>query len=316
VRVARELGHTRSRERTILDALRSSLPADVVDDVQTQVSEYHAVLDRELGLLGVGKTSEALRLERQETDPRFGRLNQTLQDLETRAVAAADQANHFADLALGAAMALAAAAIGFLLYRFEREHRATTRANEEMLVQQRLAIDTLAEHEALIRHQASHDPLTGLPNRRRLSELLEPGTPACALLLVDLDDYKPVNDRLGHAAGDELLIAVASRLLSVVRAGDTVVRLGGDEFAIVLGDGDESTTVRVAERVVAVVGEPFDVAGTVVRVGASVGCAINYDHCDGTTLLGRADGAMYQVKQASKGGYELYREAREEMSTA
>jgi diguanylate cyclase (GGDEF)-like protein len=308
VNVARELGAIRGRERTLLTTLGSSLDAKTSKDLKTQVVEYHQVLDSELGLLGVGKVSQALLLEQKETDPRFGKLNTDLQRLEENAVTAADRANDIADLSLVMAMAAAIAAIGFLLYRFEREHRATNKANEEMLEQQQIALDTLAEHEALIRHQASHDPLTGLPNRRLLTDLLETSGDSRALLLVDLDNFKPVNDQLGHAAGDALLVGVSSRLLAAVRGDDTVVRLGGDEFAVVIAGGDAGTAVWVAERIVAAIAEPFEIAATEVRVGASVGVAISDGSCDGNQLLRDADMAMYQVKQASKGGFAIHRE--------
>ncbi|WP_433043295.1 diguanylate cyclase domain-containing protein [Dactylosporangium sp. CS-033363] len=311
VKVARELGAIRLRERDILDKLPGS------EGLSKQVSGYHAVLDQELGLLGVGKTAEALALEQGRTDPAFVVLASTLQRLEESETAAADLAKTLADFTLVLAMVAAVAAIGLLLYRFEREHRASMRAREELLRQQQEALDTLAEHEALVRHQAAHDPLTGLPNRRALTELLTgtagPGArPAGAagerpahraLLLVDLDEFKPVNDRLGHAAGDELLVAVAGRLLDA--AGDgTVVRLGGDEFAVVL-DAEEAAAVAVAERIVAAVAEPFEIAGTSVRIGASVGLATTAQAGDGDRLLREADAAMYRVKQSTKGGFAV-----------
>jgi diguanylate cyclase (GGDEF)-like protein len=308
VTVARELGQIRSRERDLIGML-DDLDPDARKALESSVTAYHAVLDTELGMLGVGKIKEARALEKQQTEPRFARLNTQLRSLERQAADAADLANNIADLALVVAMTLAVAAIGTLLYRFEREHRATNRANEEMLLQQQIALDTLAEHEALIRHQASHDPLTGLPNRRLLTELLEDADSLDrALLLVDLDNFKPVNDQLGHAAGDDLLVGVSSRLLAAVRADDTVVRLGGDEFAVVIAGGDAGVAVRVAERIVAAVGEPFEIAGTEVRVGASVGVAISGGGRDGNQLLRDADMAMYQVKQGSKGGFAVYRE--------
>jgi diguanylate cyclase (GGDEF)-like protein len=301
VAVGREQGSIRARERAILGTLTG------VGDLDTEIRGYHLVLDQELGLLGVGKTSEARDLELKETDPRFGRLNIALQHLEAVAADAALRANNIANLALGTAMAAAVAAIGILLFRFEREHRATQRADEELLYQQRIALDTLAEHEALVRHQASHDPLTGLPNRRALTALLEPGGGHQALLLVDLDNFKPVNDRLGHAAGDELLIAVAGRLLAAAGPQDTVVRLGGDEFAVVVAAEDTASAVGVAGNIVAAIGEPFAVAGTQVRFGASVGVAVGDGGVDGTQLLREADQAMYRTKQAGKGGFEVYR---------
>ncbi|MET7420458.1 GGDEF domain-containing protein [Dactylosporangium sp. NPDC005555] len=311
VTVARELGAIRSRERALIDAL-GDLDPKTVEGLEASVNAYHAVLDTELGMLGVGKIKEARALEKRQTEPQFGRLNTQLRSLEQQEADAAELANTIADLSLAVAMALALVSIGVLLYRFEREHRLTTKANEEMLEQQQIALDTLAEHEALIRHQASHDPLTGLPNRRLLTELLEGGAAADsadrALLLVDLDNFKPVNDQLGHAAGDDLLVGVSSRLLAAVRGEDTVVRLGGDEFAIVISGGDAGVAVRVAERIVATVGEPFEIAGTEVRVGASVGVAISGGGRDGNQLLRDADMAMYQVKQGDKGGFAVYRE--------
>jgi len=300
VKVARELGAIRLRVRGILDRLSDA------DALTRQVNSYHTVLDAELGLLGVGKTAEALAVEQQRTDPAFVVLADTLQRLEDSESADADLAKRLADLTLILAMAAAVAAIGLLLYRFEREHRASMRARELLLLQQQEALDTLAEHEALVRHQAEHDPLTGLCNRRALAGLLTAATGPLALLVVDLDDFKPVNDSFGHAAGDELLVAVAGRVLSAAGPADTVVRLGGDEFAVVM-DGGERAAVAAAERIVAAIGEPFDVAGATMRIGASVGLATTERPAgdDGDRLLREADEAMYRVKQATKNGYAV-----------
>jgi diguanylate cyclase (GGDEF)-like protein len=311
VRVAREVGAIRAREHTMVGSLSGADAAKVID-LNAQIAGYHDVLDRELGLLGVGKTDEALALELGETDPRFANLNTALRKLEDQSEAAAARANSIADVSLILAMAAALVAIGLLLFRFEREHRATDDANREMLAQQRLALDTLAENEILIKYQASHDPLTGLPNRRLLMERMETGTGGQqALLLVDLDAFKPVNDRLGHAAGDELLISVGGRLLATVRACDTVARIGGDEFAVVIDGGGAPAAIHVAERIVASVGQPFAVAGTEVHIGASVGIAVNYDGCDSTELLRRADTAMYDVKKDCKGAFTVYKPPRQ-----
>jgi diguanylate cyclase (GGDEF)-like protein len=227
------------------------------------------VLDAELGLLGVGKTVEALKLEQERTDPAFVALANELERIQMSETTAADVSKTIADLTLALAMSATVAVIGVLLYRFEREHRASRRANEEMLHQQQIALHTLTEHEALVRHQSLHDPLTGLSNRRALSELLA-ADGHHALLLIDLDDFKPVNDRLGHAAGDDLLVDIGKRLLAEVRPADTVVRLGGDEFAILIHDGDATAAVHVAKRIVKAVGEPFEIAGATVQISASV----------------------------------------------
>ncbi len=161
-----------------------------------------------------------------------------------------------------------------------------------------------------IRHQAEHDPLTGLPNLRMVDRLAEVGlaearrrgTPA-AVLFVDLDRFKSVNDRLGHAAGDRLLAEAADRLRTVVRGADTVGRVGGDEFVVVLTQiGHLNGALAVAERVVRCFDEPFVIDGADVRVGATVGMALSHD--DDTSLAGplaRADAAMYRAKKEGRG---------------
>ncbi|MEU4159168.1 GGDEF domain-containing protein [Actinoplanes sp. NPDC026670] len=160
-----------------------------------------------------------------------------------------------------------------------------------------------------VRHLATHDPLTGLPNRALLHSRIEE-TPAPALLYIDLDGFKQVNDTLGHAAGDKLLVAVADRLRTCVRSTDTVARLGGDEFAILTG-GAEPVLTGLADRVVRVLGEPFDIDGAPVRVGASVGLAWHRDgeHLAVDELLRRADRAMYVAKSQGKHQYICFEPA-------
>ncbi|GAA4592852.1 diguanylate cyclase (GGDEF)-like protein [Actinoplanes octamycinicus] len=303
VKVARELGRLRKQEADIL-----SLPQFGNSSLTEQVEGYHAVLDLELGLLGVGKTAEALALEQEQTDQRFNALAADLARHEQDEKDAAEVSKNIADITLLAAMSAAVVMIGLLLYRFEREHRASRRAADELLHQQRTAFAALAEHEALVRHQALHDPLTGLPNRRALGELLATEGRR-ALLLVDLDDFKPVNDKLGHAAGDELLVTVAERLRGAVRADDTVARLGGDEFAVFIPDGDATTASEIAARIVAECGRTFDLAAGPVTIGASVGVSVGAG-ADGDTLLREADEAMYRIKQGSKGDYVVASTAR------
>jgi diguanylate cyclase (GGDEF)-like protein/PAS domain S-box-containing protein len=177
--------------------------------------------------------------------------------------------------------------------------------------------------EARLSHQAYHDPLTGLANRTRLRERVEESLardaagPHVAVLYVDLDDFKRVNDSLGHAAGDRLLVQAAERLLHATRGSDTVARLGGDEFAVLLERvrGDEDARV-VAERVGTALRMPFRVDGTEVVVGASVGIArvadvipggLPDDPAAGADLILRgADVAMYAAKRGGKGRYALY----------
>ncbi|WP_432541493.1 diguanylate cyclase domain-containing protein [Kineococcus sp. SYSU DK002] len=160
-----------------------------------------------------------------------------------------------------------------------------------------------------LREAALHDPLTGLPNRTLLEDRLRHALSAAArsgdrvaLLYCDLDDFKPVNDTGGHAAGDHVLIDVADRLTAAVRPGDTVARLGGDEFAVVCPDlPDEEAARVVAERVVEAMRAPFAVAGWEFSVGISVGLAMADAGQDATRVLQQADQAMYAAKGSGKG---------------
>ena len=168
--------------------------------------------------------------------------------------------------------------------------------------------------EAQLSYQAFHDPLTGLTNRRRFVEAAEAALDrreavgSVAALFLDLDDFKTVNDSLGHAAGDALLIAVAERIRHDLRASDVAARLGGDEFGILLTEiPGEPFAVGVAERLLARLAEPIAVAGVTVEVGASVGIAV--DAPSMTTvddLLGDADVAMYQAKALGKGRHHVF----------
>ena len=126
------------------------------------------------------------------------------------------------------------------------------------------------------------------------------GAAPAAVLFLDLDDFKAVNDRWGHAAGDELLRAVARRVTHCVRSTDTVARLGGDEFAVLLPDGDLSRATGVAERILAHLQQPLNVGGRVLFVTASVGGALTRPAESAAELLHRADTAMYTAKRAGK----------------
>jgi diguanylate cyclase (GGDEF)-like protein/PAS domain S-box-containing protein len=163
--------------------------------------------------------------------------------------------------------------------------------------------------EERLAHQAFHDPLTHLANRVLLAERLEHallrarrGGQVVSLVFVDLDDFKNVNDSFGHATGDQLLVELASRLLSCVRAGDTCARLGGDEFAVLVEEGGVEAARQIAERIRDAVREPFLVAGREIVLGASLGIAgaRGGDESAGD-LLRNADVAMYRAKHAGKG---------------
>jgi diguanylate cyclase len=177
-----------------------------------------------------------------------------------------------------------------------------------LLLQRRLqdSLGALRERESRLEHLAHHDPLTGLPNRTLFAAVSErllhgPSPVPCALLVIDLDDFKDVNDSHGHQAGDELLVAVAQRLAASARQSDCVARIGGDEFAMILADvGSRADTRALAERVRGVLDEPVRLAGRTVRVGASIGVAHSDDGPDVGTLLRLADLAMYQAKRDGK----------------
>ena len=176
------------------------------------------------------------------------------------------------------------------------------------------------EMEERLIHQAFHDPLTGLPNRElfqsRLEQALATEAAGLAVLFVDLDRFKVVNDTLGHSAGDQLLSAVARRLEAVARPTDTVARLGGDEFALLVQnlpasrDGEPSYGEIVAARVLDVLSTPVLVGGRPLFAGASVGVVTGRpDHETPDALLREADLAMYQAKQTGRGAAVLFSEA-------
>lgn len=166
-------------------------------------------------------------------------------------------------------------------------------------------VTAMKAETADLAHAALHDQLTGLPNRTLLMDRLayclgrlRRADKVVAVLYVDVDRFKSVNDSLGHAAGDAVLVEVGRRLRSAVRPGDTVARLGGDEFAIACGDvADDADVVAVADRVSSLLNRPATISGQVVELSGSVGVAATRDAAhDPTELLQAADAAMYQAK--------------------
>jgi diguanylate cyclase (GGDEF)-like protein len=175
---------------------------------------------------------------------------------------------------------------------------------------------------ARVRHQAHHDPLTGLPNRTQLLDhaadlLADPARrkQPVAVLLVDLDRFKDVNDVLGHASGDVLLSRVGPLMATAVRDGDMLCRLGGDEFAAVLVGADEETAIRVAKRLLELISVTMDIDGVLLNVEASVGIAVtsSLEVNDIDALMQHADIAMYTAKRA-RCGFAVY-EADQATST-
>jgi len=169
--------------------------------------------------------------------------------------------------------------------------------------------------EERVRHQALHDPLTGLPNRLVLTDRLEHALDraerredALALLFIDLDHFKTVNDSLGHRAGDQLLVQVAERLRLLVRSGDSIARFGGDEF-IILADGLEraESAADLARRLGEALDEPFTLGSDTVFVTASIGIALpSRERTTAEALLRDADAAMYLAKDHGRARYEFF----------
>jgi diguanylate cyclase (GGDEF)-like protein/PAS domain S-box-containing protein len=193
-----------------------------------------------------------------------------------------------------------------------------------------LDITPRKEAEDRLAHLAYHDPLTGLPNRSMFREHLEVAVAhatrsgrGVAVLFLDLDDFKLVNDGFGHGAGDELLRAVALRLSAAVRPSDVVARQGGDEFLILLSDldagegstGATTTTGRVAAQLVDSLQAPFAIADTNVYVTPSIGASLfPADGDSAETLLKHADIAMYTAKDGGRDGYRLYQPPKRDLS--
>lgn len=164
-------------------------------------------------------------------------------------------------------------------------------------------------------HDASHDALTGLPNRahftKRLAQMIErakdSSQPSFAVLFLDADRFKVINDSLGHMAGDQLLIGIARRLGKCVRPGDMVARLGGDEFTVLLDDVKDGTEATlVAERIQKSLALPFDLSGREVYTSASVGIALDIGYKQPEEILRDADTAMYRAKQLGKARYQIF----------
>lgn len=189
-------------------------------------------------------------------------------------------------------------------------------SNDEFSVLGRALTEATKERALLedqLRHQAFHDPLTALANRTLFIERVEHAisrggrsrTPI-SVLYVDLDDFKGVNDSLGHEAGDQVLVSVGARLDGCVRAQDTVARLGGDEFGVLLEETDEEGAREVAERAAKALGALLTIGNDQVSTSASIGVATRYEDEDVDPLLGRADVAMYAAKSRGPGLWQAF----------
>ncbi|HEY5430300.1 MAG TPA: sensor domain-containing diguanylate cyclase [Solirubrobacteraceae bacterium] len=165
--------------------------------------------------------------------------------------------------------------------------------------------------EEQTRHEAVHDPLTGLANRTLLRDRLEHalqrsarGGAATGVLFVDLDNFKQVNDRHGHAMGDAVLVALATRLRAAVRPGDTLARFGGDEFVAVCEELDAAAASEIGRRMMAAIEAPLNAGGVGHRLSASIGISLGHRNPD--ALLREADAAVYRAKANGRGRIELF----------
>ena len=257
--------------------------------VQTAFDDYyHRALEDEFALLARGRVDDAQGVSRDRVDPAFQRL--------VTALGAADRA-----YAVRAAQAAAQARLGTILIV-----AATALITGGLVWLHRAA----AQAYGRVAHQASHDPLTGLPNRHVLHERTTEAIQhayrhqsAAALLLIDLDRFKQVNDTLGHHHGDQLLIHVARRMQDAVREGDTVARLGGDEFAVLLPHITTSADLTTAaSHISAAVTAPISIDGVTLTAQVSIGGAVYPEHgTTATDLLRSADAAMYAAKLGHTG---------------
>ena len=177
--------------------------------------------------------------------------------------------------------------------------------------------------EERLNHQAFHDPLTGLANRTLINSRLKTALgqsnsdEQLAILFIDLDNFKWVNDSLGHDAGDVLLCEVATRLQKTVRAQDTPARFGGDEFVVLLSELENPHyAFSIAERIVTLLSEAFVLEGREVYTSPSIGLAFSQPGTDADTLLRHADAAMYEAKRRGKGRYEVFRDNLSEVALA
>ena len=190
------------------------------------------------------------------------------------------------------------------------------------ITDRKLAENAIRDSQEALAHQALHDALTGLPNRTLLHDRLEHALQRArrdgsqtALLFLDVDRFKLVNDSLGHAAGDELLMQIARRLDEALRPADTVARFGGDELAVLCEDIQrEQDGIEMAERIMSSMSRPFVLSGREVFVTLSVGVAVSGPTDQAEGLLRDADVAMYRAKERGRGRYELFDSAMRQRS--
>ena len=188
------------------------------------------------------------------------------------------------------------------------------RLDRELLLRSMAYSIERKRYQVQIEHQANYDALTGLPNRNLLHDRLHQAVYAqrahrnVAVVFIDLDHFKFVNDSLGHSTGDKLLKGMADRLRGVLREGDTVARLGGDEFVLILNDhANEELIFRAMQRITAKLAEPIHIDGKELTLTCSAGISLHpQDGPDVDTLLKNADAAMYRAKEHGRNNFQFY----------
>lgn len=306
--IAEEAQEARDEMRGSLDELSQiEVGSEALSQVEQAFYAYEEAVDEEFRLLASGRFEEAEVVDEELVDPGYEELREALQESSSVYSADALRARRLGDLGSLFVLASATGLIGVLLWRFERSRRAAAVLATERKV--------LRKSEELLRYQALHDPLTKLPNRVLLMDRLKHAldriartTDEIAVLFLDLDEFKAVNDSLGHKAGDQLLISASRRLQECLRPGDTLARFGGDEFTILLEDiADVDEATKVAERIADELRTPFELQDQEVFVNASIGIVSSAltSTSNPEDILRDADIAMYEAKK-KKAGYEVF----------
>lgn len=273
---------------------------------------YDQALTRELAAIGAGDFAVAKQIDEDEVDPAFDRLQEAIEGEAAEHAEKAAATGRLMNTAT--ALIIIGASLGaWLLIIFHERSVRSLNGTLEKKVKSRTG--ELHSANAKLEYLAYHDSLTALPNRSLLEDRLVQALAQAqrkgqmlALIFIDLDAFKVVNDTLGHSVGDQLLRAAADRLKALVREGDTVARIGGDEFVLLLNDvGDVDNAVEIARRVGRNLKEPYRIAEQELTVTVSCGISIfPTDGEDATSLLRNADTAMYRAKEQGQDDFQLY----------
>ena len=283
---------------TALDANGHANEHALVARLAARQSSYLASIDRMFAAVDAGDTATVLKIDSGEVDPAFGAIEaEVTTEAATEHAIALNELRHLQRIeTLTSRLTPAVFGLGLLLAGLLA---SVSRAYRRVL---------LVERARAVEHSL-HDPLTGLPNRgllaerfdRALRSATQDGT-TIALLLIDLDRFKEVNDTFGHKYGDQLLRQIGGRFASVVREDDTVARIGGDEFAVLVPNVTVAVATGIARSLLLALEPSFEVEGVDLEVDASIGVVVSGEHGeDAETLLQHADVAMYVAKRRSIG---------------